>query len=494
MIHISAPTDDIGIAVLAETARATATQHGGGAEAAALVVRLFAQDARKRHTVATPDAELHLAIGVDGTELSMELRDQGEPVNAPPPAVLALVELGLATAAHGGIDGHGNLLVARVPLPQHGRILDDEGLEIIPEDAPISEEPVELRRLEPDDAFALTRCIFRCYGWTYAVQDMYFPDRIAAAVESGKRIGAVAVTPDGEIAAHHGMSFVADGVVESGGAVTDPRFRGRNLMLQLFAINQGRSEELGIRSVMSRPVLTHGVTQRLALGRGSYVMGMFLDAAGPVQQVGFTDGMIDHRMSYGVTFQTYAPLEPATLSIPTRYQEIARHVLGATEYPLTIGEPQSGLEVPTTSVIGSSYDANKQAGVITVTTVGADLLVELDHILDQLRAAGAEMVLVYLPADQPALATVGAGLPSERLAYAAILPAFGELGNALILQWLRNPAVDDSQFSYGDDQYRVLTRMIIDQAIALGSQEASQRLRRARREQLLALLPDDSGS
>ena len=30
MIHISAPTDDIGIAVLAETARATATQHGGG--------------------------------------------------------------------------------------------------------------------------------------------------------------------------------------------------------------------------------------------------------------------------------------------------------------------------------------------------------------------------------------------------------------------------------------------------------------------------------
>ena len=54
MIHISAPTDDIGIAVLAETARATATQHGGGAEAAALVVRLFAQDARKRHTVATP--------------------------------------------------------------------------------------------------------------------------------------------------------------------------------------------------------------------------------------------------------------------------------------------------------------------------------------------------------------------------------------------------------------------------------------------------------
>ena len=492
MIRTTVPLDDVGTAVLAETARAAATQYGGGAEAAALIVRLLAQDARKRHTVVTPDHTLHLEVDVDGTELTITLRDQGEPVDAPPPAVLALVELGLATAARGGVDGAGNVLDARVPLPQHSRLLDDTGLEVVPEDAPISDEPVELRPLTADDAFALTRCIFRCYGWTYAVQDMYFPDRIAAAIESGRRIGAVAVTADGEVVAHTGLSFVADGVVESGAAVTDPRFRGRNLMLSLFAINREAADAYGVRGIMSRPVLTHGVTQRLALGRGASLVGMFLDAAGPVQQVGFTDGVIDHRMSYGVTFQPVAPLEPTTLWIPTRYQDVARHVLADTEFPLTIGEPRAGVAVPADSVIESAYDAHKELGTIRVHTVGADLLADLDRILDQLRAAGAEAVQVWLPADQPALATVGAGLPTLRLAFAAILPIFGDLGNCLVLQWLRHPAVDDSAFQYGDERYRVLTRMIVDQAVTLGGQETSQRLRQARREQLLALLPDDT--
>lgn len=490
MIRTSVPLDDVGTTVLAETARAAATQYGGGAEAAALIVRLLAQDARRRHTVVTPDHELHLAVDVDGTELTLTLRDQGEPVDAPPPAVLALVELGLATAARGGVDGGGNVLVARVPLPPHSRILDDAGLEVVPEDAPVSDEPVELRPLVADDAFALTRCIFRCYGWTYAVQDMYFPDRIAAAVESGRRIGAVAATPDGEIVAHIGLSFVADGVVESGGAVTDPRFRGRNLMVQLFAINRERADALGVRSVMSRPVLTHGVTQKLALGRGAHVMGMFLDAAGPVQQVGFTDGVIDHRMSYGVTHQPVAPLTPAALWIPSRYQEFVRHVLAATDYPLTVGEPRAGEAVPTGSVIESAYDAHKELGTIRVHTVGTDLLADLDRILDQFRAAGAAAVQVWLPADQPALATVGAGLPTLRLAFAALLPEFGDLGNCLVLQWLRNPAVDVGAFQFGDEQYAVLTGLIVDQAVELGGQETSQRLRQARREQLLALLPD----
>jgi hypothetical protein len=488
MINVSAPIDDLGISVLAECAGAAATHAGGGAEAAALVVRLLAQDARRRHTVDTPDADLHLEVAVDGTELLLTLRDTGEPVNAPPATVLALVELGLATAADGGIDGTGNVLVARVPLPRHGRIVETEGLEVLPDDATESDVPVEVRPLHTDDAFELTRCIFRCYGWTYAVQDMYFPDRIAAAIGSGRRVGGVAVTPDGEVVAHVGFAFVADGVVEGGVAVTDPRFRGRGLMGQVSGeVDLGA---LGVNAIMGRAVLTHPVTQKASMGRGATLVGMFLDAAGPVQQVGFTDGLIDHRMSYAVTYNPLVPLDPAQIWVPARYQALVRHVLEPSEIPLTLAEAQSA-PVPPVSVMTSSYDALKQAGTVKVATVGDDLVAALDGILGQFRAAGAEQVLVYLPADQPALATVGAGLPSLQLAYAALLPRFGDLGNCLVLQWLHNPAVVIDHFVFADDRFRVLTEMIVEQATTLGDQETRQRLRRARLEQLLALLPDD---
>ena len=488
MISVSAPTDDLGISVLAECAGAAATHAGGGAEAAALVVRLLAQDARRRHTVDTADANLHLGVTLDGTELVLTLRDTGEPVNAPPATVLALVELGLATAADGGIDGAGNVLVARVPLPRHGRIVETEGLEVLPDDAAESDVPVEVRPLRADDAFELTRCIFRCYGWTYAVQDMYFPDRIAAAIGAGRRVGGVAVTPDGEVVAHVGFAFVADGVVEGGVAVTDPRFRGRGLMGRVA--DEVDLSALAVNAIMGRAVLTHPVTQKASMGTGSALVGMFLDAAGPVQQVGFTDGLIDHRMSYAVTYRPILPLDPAELWIPARYQSIARHVLEACDLPLTIGEAHSA-PVPPTSVMTSSYDALKQAGTVKVATVGDDLVAALDGILGQFRTAGAEQVLVYLPADQPALATVGAGLPSLQLAYAAILPRFGELGTSLVLQWLRNPAVVIDHFVFADDRFRRLTELIVEQATELGDQETRQRLRRARLEQLLALLPDD---
>ena len=491
MISLSTPIDELGLTVLAECAGAAASHAGGGAEAAALVVRLLAQDARRRHTVETPDAALHLDVELDGTELVLSLRDQGEPVSAPPPTVLALVELGLASAADGGVDGSGNVVVARIPLPRHGRLVEVDDLEVLDDDVDESDVPVEIRLLTPADAFELTRCIFRCYGWSYAVQDMYFPDRVAAAVESGKRVGGVAVTPDGEIVAHLGYGFVADGVVEGGVAVTDPRFRGRGLMGQVGSILD--LDDLGVHAVLGRAVLTHPVTQKAAVAGGSAIVGMFLDAAGPVQQVGFTDGMIEHRMSYGVTYRLLTEMEPATVWIPGRYAEIARHVITRSEFPLTLGEARA-TDAPPTSVMTSAYDALKQAGTVKVSVVGDDLVAVLDGILGQFRNAGAEQVLVYLPADQPALATVGAGLPSLQLAYAAVLPVYGELGNCLVLQWLRTPAVDDSPFVFGDDEFRLLTHVIVDQATTLGDQETHHRLRRARLEQLLALLPEDGGA
>jgi hypothetical protein len=46
-------------------------------------------------------------------------------------------------------------------------------------------------------------------------------------------------------------------------------------------------------------------------------------------------------------------------------------------------------------------------------------------------------------------------------------------------------------FVFADDRFRRLTELIVEQATELGDQETRQRLRRARLEQLLALLPDD---
>lgn len=491
MITATAPVDAAGIAVLASTAASAATHLGGGAEVAALAVRVLATDAQRRSSLHGDSAEVTLTVEVDGTELVMRLRDTGEPVAGPPTEVLALVDAGFATGADGGTDGSGNVTVVRVPLPAHVRLLDDTDLEVVADDAPAVDAPVTVRALEPGDAPALTRCIYRCYGWTYPNADMYFPDRVTAAIESGRRIGEVAMAADGEMAAHWGAVVVADGVVETGVTVTDPRYRGRGLAAQLGDRLLQRLMDNGVHGRLREPVLTHAATQRIALREGAALVGLILHAGKPLEQIGITDGVLSERVSVTLMYSPLVPLEPATMWIPGVYETFVRDVLDHADWPRELGAARVATDHPPVSVLGSSYDSVNRAGSVQVTTVGSDLVDVIDDTLGALRRAGAEQIVVYLPANQPALASLGAGLESLSLGYAAVIPAYGQLGDALVLQWLAEPDVDDSAWVFADPWVEELAGRVIGQARDLGDQVVRLRRRQAQRQQLLSALPTD---
>lgn len=488
-VEVSAPVDAPGLAALAAAAGAVATAHEVSAEVAGLAVRLAAADAARRSTVDPASARLTLRVGVEGTELVVSLSDTGEPVTGPASELLALVDLGLASGVDGGSEGSGNRVVVRLALPAHHQLLDDAGLEVVPDDAPTSDAEVVLRPLEPSDGPALTRCIYRCYGWTYPGAELYYPDRIAAAVESGRRIGEVAVTAEGEVAAHWGAVVVAEGVVETGGTVTDPRFRGRGLAGQLGERLLARLEASGVRGRLREPVLTHPATQRIALREGATLVGLYLHAAAPLAQVGITDGLLAERVSVTVMYRPLQPLTPGTVWAPHDYGTFVRRVLDAAPWPRQLGgsHRESGSSAP--SVLSSAYDALNRTGEITVRTVGADLTDAVDESLGQLRSAGAEMVRVQLPTGQPALATAGAGLSALGLGFAAFIPEFGDLGDALVLQWLADTHVDTSGWEYADDEVAAFAAEVIGQLGDLDARAVSRRRREARRQQLLAALP-----
>ena len=167
MINATAPADVAGVGVLAETARLAVAAEGGPGEVAALVVRLLGDDAMRRLARGEERADVELSVVLDGTESVVTVTDRGEPVTGAPSTVLALVDLGLATACDGRITGGGNATEVRLPLPAHGRLIDDSAIEVIGEDAELSDAPVEMMPIAVEHAAALTRAIYRCYGWTY---------------------------------------------------------------------------------------------------------------------------------------------------------------------------------------------------------------------------------------------------------------------------------------------------------------------------------------
>jgi len=61
--------------------------------------------------------------------------------------------------------------------------------------------PITIRLMKPDDSVDLARCVYRCYGYTYANGDVYFPDRVREFLESGLLIPHVALSPDDRLLA-----------------------------------------------------------------------------------------------------------------------------------------------------------------------------------------------------------------------------------------------------------------------------------------------------
>jgi serine/threonine-protein kinase RsbW len=482
VITVTAPADRAGIAVLTAAARAASIAHGGGGDATAILVRLLCEDAAERCTVGE-DPLLTLTVDVEGTEVVIDLVDEGEPISRPPASVLALGDLGLATTVHGGVHGKGNRSTVRVPLPGHTRLVEHEGLDVRPPDAMTSEAPVELRALEVEDAAALTRCIYRCYGWSYPAASLYYPDRVASAIAGGRRIGEVAVDESGEVVAHWGASFVSESVVETGATVTDPRFRHRGLADRLGGRLLERLGDLGVRGRIREPVLTHEATQHIALREGAVLVGANLAVGAPFHQVGITDGLGPERVSLTMFYSPLRPLEPATVWVPDVYAPFVERILDSARWPYSLGEGGPSAPGRPDTALTTTYDPLQQAGTVTVAALGDDLVDVVDDALVHLADAGADVVTAYLPAGDPALATVGAGLDALGLSFAAFLPAYGSLGDTLSLQWLADRDVDTSTWRFATPEVESLVRTVVDQARAVGEQITRRRRSAARRRE-----------
>lgn len=489
MISVTVPATPTGPEILAAAARAGAVGLGGDPEVTALAVRLAANDAVTRTIVNRGDAVVGLTIDVVGTELDVRVRDVGEPTGSPAATVLTMVDSGLVTGAESSVDSSGNVVVIRVPLPTHLRLFDDSGTVVMGDDAPRLDSPVRYRPLVADDALSLSRCIYRCYGWTYPGVEMYYPDRVAAAIGDGRRIGEVAVDTDGEVVAHWGAVQVAEGVVETGVTVTDPRYRKRGIAAELGERLLGRLVAGGVVGRMREPVMTHPATQRIALAEGATLVGFHFHAALPLQQVGITDGVLSERASVSVMYSALQPLAPATVWVPAVFEPFVSTILEGADWPRVLGGVQAGHDTAAASTVASSYDALNRTGVVTVDVVGADLVEAIDDVLGGLQRAGADMVMVRLPANQPALASLGAGLGSLSLAFASFLPGFGPMGDALVLQWLRDTDLDRASWVFANDDVADFAGSVAAQVVDAGGRATTLRRRDALRQQLFAALP-----
>ncbi|MFM1916970.1 MAG: hypothetical protein RJB01_485 [Actinomycetota bacterium] len=484
MFELSARADVDGIVVMVATMRTAVALLGGNGEGAALVTKAVAEDAQARLAGGEEEPSLSLDARALGTQMMLTVRDKGEPLLAPPPSVIALVREGLASSISVANDVSGNVIEVHFALPAHHAVVSE--VERHDEASALSAEDVTIRELLPDDAGELAKAIYRSYGWSYPNADMYFPERITQAILAGTRIGEVAVTESGMIAAHWGAVYLSPTCVETGGTVTDPRFRGRGLAKQLGERLLTRLHATNVIGRVREPVLTHPATQKMALAEGATIVGAYPHIRHPIAQVGITDGVVHERDSLCVAFSALQPLVNAVLYIPKPYQGLAQRVVQQAQWPRVLGAGVDAVPSILTQA-NVSYDSSNHGGVIEVLTLGADLIEYLDNSLADLRHSGAEYISVHLPANDPALAALGGGLPALGLAFAALIPHYraatsaSQMGDALILQWLADSDLHVSDWVFATEEVAEIVTAVAQGITDLAHHDEELRRRAAHR-------------
>jgi len=496
LFHLVLDGDPARVAVAGAAAEETARGLGSGpAEAVRIraLVETLVADATSRLT-AHADDPVTLSASIEGTLLRLTMCDQGAPTDhaSLPGLVTALLDAGVAEGVRVDPPGQaGNHMSIDVALPSHRELVSgDERVDAeqqVPED-----EPIEIRRMRPEEALALSKGIHSCYGYTYPDAVYYYPERLAARVASPDWYSYVAVNPEGTIVAHLQQDFRDGGrILHGGGAFTDPRYRGRGLMAHFtpMSIDDVMARDPAPVIRLSEAVTTHPITQRMGLGEGQIECGIFLAWGAPRRQEGFNEEDVLLRSSTRPGVMLLGPSEQRVLHPPAFVADYVRRVVDQHDLPRTIEppRPRSLADAPETTVRTVSVNREESSADITVTTVGRDLT---DVIVADLSVLQQQVVYVQLrlPATDPSLSTAAAGLDELGFVFCALLPEYRASGDELRLQWLPNAEFDPDAMVLHTEFLQELVADVIADVQRAKDRESEQRRRRASSRRIFAAL------
>jgi anti-sigma regulatory factor (Ser/Thr protein kinase) len=142
----------------------------------------------------------------------------------------------------------------------------------------ISESDITIRLMRPDETINLARCAYRCYGYTYASDHIYYPERSREMVASGLMISVVAVNPQDEIIGHLAVVKETPQALtgESGQAIVDPRYRSNGIHKRMGFLLSDINKASGMVGTFGEAVTVHPYSQKSALTRGYIETGILL--------------------------------------------------------------------------------------------------------------------------------------------------------------------------------------------------------------------------
>ena len=304
-----------------------------------------------------------------------------------------------------------------------------------------------IRLMRPDDSVDLARCVYRCYGYTYANGDVYFPDKVREFLESGLLVSHVALSPDDEIIGHVAIRKESPGALigERGQAVVDPRYRGHGLLNKLIKAVVDHARDIGMYGNYSEAVTVHTFSQKAALSIGARETGALLGFTPATMLFKKIQEEDKQQRQAAVLLYTRINEEPwRDVYPPLHHQAVIRRICERNNLrrnvmnALDVKEPAA---VPPSSQVDVRVQTEASRAFMLVVQYGADLEELVKFRLRELCLRKIDCIYIDLPLSHPATPKFCASLEMLGFFFAGVIPEMSE-GDVLRLQYLNNVDVN----------------------------------------------------
>jgi anti-sigma regulatory factor (Ser/Thr protein kinase) len=303
----------------------------------------------------------------------------------------------------------------------------------------ISENDITVRLMRPDETVSLARCAYRCYGYTYATDNFYFPERVREMVESGVMISVVAINPEGDIIGH--LAVVKDTpealIGESGQAIVDPRYRGNGFHKQMGFLLASINKEAGMIGTFGEAVTVHPYSQKSALTRGYSEMGILLGYVPTTMY--FKKIQEEKALKRRPVLLMYKRLNDEPIRdvyLPVHHAGMLRHIYENSKLRRNIVAGKS-VDLPERSRVNVKVQPEINWAFLRVVEYGQDLVELVKFRVRELCLRRVDCIYLELPLSHPAVQYYCAPMEMLGFFFGGVMPELQD-GDVLRLQYFNN--------------------------------------------------------
>lgn len=310
---------------------------------------------------------------------------------------------------------------------------------------PETTQTYKIRRMQSHEAVEVSKCAYLSYGYSYANEHIYYPERLRQLNEEGKMVSFVAVTDAGEIVGHIALIFDDNDplVPISEDAFVKPHYRGSGCLNELGQALVSWALDNGILGSYALAVTSHPYSQKVA-AKWDYhdtAIQISIDLPFVFKAIKEEAGQ---RESEVILFAYFHPPKNIEIFAPLHHAEMISQIYQNLGVQTTLASPQPNLQLPEQDpIIEVNYDPSIIA-YIRIKRYGNQITEEINRILRGLCIQRTETIYLYLPLNSPFTSLLCREFEKMGFFFCGIMPG-SEGRDQLILQYFNNQIIDYEQ-------------------------------------------------